>query len=198
MNARRWVPMICAAMLVAFLTPASGQEQPKTPPQPPPERPPVAQRPAPRGQLQPMGHVDLLERAPDFELDASNGRTLKLSSTRGNHLLLVFAPYKEQLATLQPYAAELAERDIQLLGVCNDKQHNLVAMARRDSLSFLMLADVTGDVSAMYGLLDRSQRLTIPGALLLDPRGVVRFIVLGHLPSPRELVSMITGVLPPP
>ncbi len=198
MNASRWTPVLLAALLAARSGNAGAQDEPRAPKPPPPPRPAVPPPPPARSQLQPRGVVYLMEPAPDFELDGSEGRPVKLSSLRGNRVLLVFEPYKEQLAALKPYVPALTASDIMLVGVCGEKQHTLKSLAQRDTIPFLMLADVTGDVSSLYGLFDRATRTTQPGVFLLDPKGVVRFMVLGPTSSTRELIAMVASALPGP
>jgi peroxiredoxin len=194
------LPLLVAVLTGITVLPAGAQVSgpPKTGPKTPPDRPAISPPSPPRSRLQPQGVVYLFDAAPDFELDGSRGKSVKLSSLRGDKVLLIFAPYKERFSVFQEYVGELEQDGIKLVGVCGDKQHSLVAMAQRDSVRFLMLGDVTRDVAAMYGLLDPVTNTIRPGMFLLDHRGVVRLMVLGQVPEPRIAVTMAISALPSP
>jgi mycoredoxin-dependent peroxiredoxin len=198
MSARRWIPLLLAASLAGQTGAVRAQTETKGGNPSPPQRPPQAPPPLPRSQMQPRGTVYIMDHAPDFELDGSNGRSVKLSSLRGRKVLLVFQPYKENLAQMRRYLPMLDRSAITLVGVCGDKQSALINLAKRDTIGFLMLADVTGDVSMMYGLLDNATRTVQPGMFLLDQAGVVRFMALGPVTSSSELMSVAASALPEP
>ena len=140
--------------------------------------------PSPRRRAPIVAQVYVGEGAPDFELDGSRGRPVQLSSLRGTWIVLAFADRRQSLAGLRAIHPELGALGAQLVGVCHEKPGTLVSSSRRDSLPFLMLADVTGEISAMYGLYDLDRSATVPGFLVLDRQGVVRMAVLGkQLPS---------------
>jgi peroxiredoxin len=95
-------------------------------------------------------------------------------------VLLVFADRKEDLAPLRESVNDLRPLGIQLLGVCNEKARTLEIYNARNPVPFPLLADVTGEISAMYGLYDHAHSSTRPGFLVLDRDGVVRMAVLGQ------------------
>jgi peroxiredoxin len=197
MNAIRWCSL-WAVVVWLGASPAAAQEGSKTPAKPPPTTTGQAVPPAGRPTLQARGIIYLWELAPDFFLDGSHGKSVKLSSLRGNKTLLLFVPYKERLRPYNDVVDTLMTHDVRLVGICSDKQHNLRSMAQRESIRFLMLGDVTGDVSAMYGLFDPVNGEIRPGAFLLDSQGYVRLILLGQAPAPENLVGLVASVMPLP
>jgi len=84
-----------------------------------------------------------------------------------------------------------------VIGICHEKAHTLVGGAERGKDAVLLLADVTGEVSATYGLFDFVRSETEPGLLLIDPNGIVQLAVLRSLPPPDSIVRLarffITG-----
>jgi len=126
------------------------------------------------------GQVFIGERAPDFELDGSRGKPVKLSSMRGDWLLLVFADRKEDLLPMQQCWDDLRPLGVQVLGVCNEKARSLETFSAKNPLPYALLADVTGDIASLYGLFDRAHSNTRPGFVVLDRAGVVRMAVLGQ------------------
>lgn len=162
----------------------------KTPPptpggtQPQPGADPITTRDRIRGSVY-TGEV-----APDFELPASTGRPMYLSETRPSWTLLVFAERKEGLAPLESIREEMAGLGVKIVGVCDEKAYHLVSYAEKHSFGFPMLADVTGEISALYGLYDVSRRTTEPGFFMLDPEGKVRMALLGQQIRPADMASL--------
>ena len=155
-------------------------QETRTPQRPAPTPTPQTAEPSPHTGATVTGQVFVGERAPDFELDGSKGQPVKLSRLRGDWVLLVFADRKEDLAPLRESWADLRPLGIQPVGVCNEKARTLEIYNARNPLPFPLLADVTGEISAMYGLYDHAHSSTRPGFLVLDREGVVRMAVLGQ------------------
>lgn len=188
--------LLCGAALARDAG-AQGDE-PKAPPpsQPPHEPGPQPHNPPAQGHI--LGQIYLGERAPDFELDGSRGAPVMLSRLRGDWVLLTFADRRDSLIRLRDVERELNELGVRIVGICREKAYNLENAARRDSASFLMLADVTGEVSAAFGLYDSLHGLVEPGFVLLDRTGVVRSAFFGQTLPPIEVARLarfaITGL----
>lgn len=182
------------AALTTLAAPAFAQEKiPQRPPQPAtPEG--VHQPGTTQGQA---GKVHLGERAPDFELDGTQGKTVRLSSLRGDWVVLAFADRSRDVVGLREIEATLRTLGARVAAVCREKPQTLRARAQSDSLGFLLLADPTGQAADSYGLYDRAYSRTDPGFVVLDRKGVLRFAALGYLPQPSEIAAltryMITG-----
>ncbi len=180
----------CAiALLVASASSAWPQVEGKTtrpPPTPPTEPAPRTPRPSPRI----VGQVYVGEQAPDFVLDGSEGKPVKLSRLRGDWVLLVFCDRKEFLAGLGTADAELRPLGMQVVAVCNEKSRALQHYALRDSVAFLMLADVTGEISALYGLYDFEHSAIRPGFIVIDRIGTVHMAVLGQLLPASDIARL--------
>ncbi len=168
---------------------AWAQEPPKEPPH---QRPPTTHPPAgaPQFRARITGDVIVGEPAPDFELDGSGGKPVKLSSYRGRWLLLVFGDRKEALMPLRESYADLDSMDMHVVGVCAEKAYNLVTFAKRESFPFTLLADVTREISDMYGLYDAQERKVLPGFLVINPEGEIRLALLGQSLPPADVVRL--------
>jgi hypothetical protein len=79
---------------------------------------------------------------------------------------------------------------VTIIGVCHEKARTLDTYAARDSVP-LMLADVTGEVSTIYGRFDSLHQRIVPGFLVLDRTGIVRIAFSGQSLPPEE-VSRLT------
>ena len=85
----------------------------------------------------------------------------------------------------------LREPGVLFVGVCHEKVRTIETFAARSAAPYLLLADVTGEVSAMYGLWDRVGARTLPGFILLDPRGVVQFALGGGSVPFEQIVHLV-------
>ncbi len=190
------VPAVATSLLlVLWASAACGQADPKLRPPVTPS-PTVAHAPArSAGQRQRVTtRVAVGERAPDFVLDRIDGTTLKLSKLRGEWVMLFFIERRESLDVVAPVASALRGIGVRTLTVCWEKAHVLGRQFAGRTPDYTPLADPTGDIVSLYGLLDGPDGDTVqPGFVLIDPRGMVRLALLGHeLPSEdtTEMVQM--------
>jgi peroxiredoxin len=175
---------LCLAAAITIPTAAFAQVT-KTPTNPQAPRPPESSQQTPQARVHIYGEVYIGEHAPDFSLDGSETRLIKLSRFRGDWVLLVFADRKERLAPLESIHDELRKLGVQIFGVCREKAGTLQAFSARSGLSFPLGADFTGEISSLYGLFDSEHATISPGFLMLDREGIVRMALLGqHLPPP--------------
>ena len=180
--------LLAALLTLALAAPCLAQEGPKahTPP-PVSEREPSARNP--HAQLGMSGLVYIGDLAPDFELDGSRGARVQISRLRGDWLLLVFSERRDEFVGLRAIEKELHELGVRIVGVCHEKARTLDTYAARDSVP-LMLADVTGEISTMYGLYDSMHRQTVPGFFVLDRGGFVRIAFSGKRLPPDEIAHL--------
>ena len=180
--------VLLAAVCLTLPLPALAQKDDKPTPPPPAATPPAA---APHTRVHIRGEIVIGERAPDFELDASTGRPLRLASMRGDWVLLVFDSRKENVAALRTVHDDLRTLGVRPVGVCDEKAYHLESFARREAFPYVLLADPTGEISAVYGLFDHERFTTGPGFVLLDREGVVRMALLGQRFPPADVLTLI-------
>jgi len=181
--------IIALAALLTLVTAATtlAQENPKATPPPSGERESSTRNP--HAQLGITGRVYIGDLAPDFELDGSRGAPVRLSRLRGDWVLLVFAERRDEFVLLRGIESDMDQLGVRIVGVLHEKARTLDTYVARDSVP-LMLADVTGEVSTIYGLYDSAHRATVPGFLVLDREGTVRIAFVGkHLP-PDEIARL--------
>jgi peroxiredoxin len=135
------------------------------------------------------------ERAPDFELDGSEGRPVRLAKLKGYWLLLVFTDRRADLAPLQEIEPRLRKLGVKPYGVCGDKAYTLVSFARQRQLPFVLLADITGEVSQLYGLYDPRMSQIRPGFVLVNRQGVVRMALLGQALPYDEMLGLVESAV---
>ena len=107
--------------------------------------------------------------------------------------MVVFAASRESVAAMAGIRDSLARYAVQVIGVCHEKATRVESYARKQRLSVLILADVTGEVSALYGLWDAVHGSTIAGYVLVDPHGVVRALLRGRSMPPGEITDLVAA-----
>jgi peroxiredoxin Q/BCP len=135
------------------------------------------------------------EPAPDFELDGSQGRPVRLAHLKGYWVLLVFADRRADLEPLNEIEPDLRHLGVRPYGVCADKAYGLKSYADRQRLPVVLLSDVTGEISQVYGLYDTRMRLVRPGFTLIDPHGVVRMALLGQKIHFDEMLGLVKSAV---
>jgi peroxiredoxin len=117
--------------------------------------------------------------ASEFELVDPAGRPFRLRDLRGRVVLLNFwatwcAPCREEMPALEKVARELGPRGLTVVGVnVKESKAAVEAFAREHELSFPLLLDRDGQVSARY------QVYALPVTFLIDGRGRVVGTALG-------------------
>jgi peroxiredoxin len=185
-----WVVLAPLSMFVLHES-AHAQNDPKAPSTPVAPGTSGEGTGTPAGQLDVTGNVVVGEMAPDFDLWGSRNRELRLSRTRGDWVLLAFADRRESLAELAPAHADLRHTGVTLLGVCHDKPQTVRQYAEKNQVPFELLSDVTGEVSALYGLYDGAERRILPGFVVIDRFGVVRTALLGTQVPPGQVLEIV-------
>jgi peroxiredoxin Q/BCP len=98
------------------------------------------------------------KRAPDFELTSDSGERVKLSSLRGNPVVLYFYPKDDtpgcttQACGIRDVYSDFRERGAVVLGVSPDDEASHVRFKEKYSLPFTLLADPDHEVADKYGV----------------------------------------------
>jgi len=159
----------------------SDLKRPATTPSPTPTRPSHSASPG-RGRV--TTRVAVGEKAPDFELRKLDGTPVRLSSLRGNWVMLYFVERRDSLASVEPVAHALESINVRTVAVIFDKAQAIAKILGDHDPGYLPLADPTGEIVTLYGLMDPMRDESQPGFVLVTPRGDVRIALLGHeLPS---------------
>jgi len=124
----------------------------------------------------------LNEPAPDFELKATNGQTVRLSSFKGRVVILNFwatwcGPCNLELPHLQEFYDKHKERnDVALLTISTDENKALVEpFLRKKGFTFPVLYD--------DGLRAQFKVRGIPTTFIIDPSGRIRVRMVGFNPN---------------
>lgn len=144
----------------------------------------------PLPQLKVSGQIYVGEMAPDFALSTSAGREISLSQFRGDWVLLTFVPDRKDFSAVVEAQQDLAHIGVTMVGVCKDNPQSLRSYAQRENVSYELLADATGEISALYGLYDPAAAASRSGFVVVDRNGKVRLALMGTIP-PRQVVELV-------
>lgn len=105
-----------------------------------------------------MPELQAGDRAPDFELPDDSGKRVKLSSFRGQPVVLYFYPEDDtpgcttQACSLRDATPDLEALDAVVLGVSPDPVESHARFKRKHRLPFALLADPDHKVATKYGV----------------------------------------------
>lgn len=130
--------------------------------------------------------VEVGKKAPDFTLVADDGAKVKLSSLRGQPVVLYFYPRDNtpgctrEACAFRDRQAALKKLDAKVLGVSTDSAETHAKFRDKHKLNFPLLADTEHAVAEKYGAwteknLYGKKSLGIQrSTFLIDAEGVVR------------------------
>jgi peroxiredoxin Q/BCP len=126
-----------------------------------------------------MGKANVGERAPDFELPGTGGRTYRLADYRGRWVVLAFYPADftavctRQFCSYRDRDRELAALDAEVLGIAPQGVNSHERFAAEHGLTVPLLADEDKAVARAYGILGPAG-VVRRAIVIVDPDGVVR------------------------
>lgn len=124
--------------------------------------------------------------APDFELSNQYGEPVRLSSFRGQNVVLVFYPFAfsgictGELCEIRDNLAVLENADATVLAISVDSKFSLRAYAEQEGYGFDLLADFWphGGVASSYGVFDEETGMARRGTFIIDAGGIIRYTVV--------------------
>lgn len=123
---------------------------------------------------------DVGDRAPDFELEGTEG-PFRLSDQRGKRVVLLFYPgddtpvCKAQFCSYRDRPEDLEALDATVVGISSQSVDSHVAFTGRHGLNVPLLADPGGHVAQAYSAFARRLGVTKRAVVMIDEQGVVRY-----------------------
>lgn len=178
----RFVKVLTLLALAFLLFPHVGlaQGDMKQPPSPAPNVSKSSSSQTTSGRGRVTMRVAIGEKAPDFELAGIDGKPVRLSKMRGEWVALMFVERRDSLLDLRDMAKALKDINVRTVAVCYDKPQALATFLKGKDLDVTSLADPTGEIVALYGLLNPVRDECAPGFVLINPIGDVRMALLGY------------------
>lgn len=143
------------------------------------------------------------EVAPDFELPASGGRTIKLSGYQGKkNVLLAFYPFafspvcSLQLPGLQENLSKFIGLNTEVLGISVDSKHSSDAFAAHLHLEFPLVSDFDKRVTKAYGVL-REGGFAERALFVIDKAGTIAYThvnAIGEVPDNGPVFEVLESL----
>lgn len=129
------------------------------------------------------------QKAPGFKLPDQNGNLVNLADLLGKYVVIYFYPKAltpgctTQACSLRDDQAQLAKRDIVVLGVSGDPVKMLKKFEEKEGLNFTLLGDEGHEMLEAYGvwqeksMYGRKYMGVARVSYILDKQGVIRHVL---------------------
>jgi peroxiredoxin len=149
-----------------------------------------------------MGFPPLGSAAPDFALASTSGSSVTLSGLRGKNVLLAFFPAAftsvctTEMSAMSDDYSQFEQADTVILPISVDAVPSLKAFKASREMKVDLLSDFKREVSRLYGTLNEERFNSIRAYVLIDKKGVVRWVHAEETPATRrensEILEQIT------
>jgi thioredoxin-dependent peroxiredoxin len=148
-----------------------------------------------------MGSPRIGEKAPDFALQAQDGRTVSLHDYFGlKSVVLYFYPKDFTMGCTAETKAfgdsydDVLNMGAEVLGISSDSTESHGSFAQKCGAKFPLLSDAGGKVRAMYGA--KSSLGLMPGRVtfVIDKQGVVRHVFSSQLRPTQHISEAIQAL----
>lgn len=141
--------------------------------------------------------------APNFEhvtaYHKGDFTKVSLSDYKGKWLVFFFYPRDftficpTELKGFAKHKEDLAKLGAEVLSASTDSEHSHKAWFERDlpQVDYPILADTTQRVSKDYGILDENDGSSQRGLFIIDPEGIVRYVVVSAGSVGRSVKEVI-------
>jgi alkyl hydroperoxide reductase subunit AhpC len=145
--------------------------------------------------------VKVGEPAPDFTMEGVMGREftkVSLSDYKSKWVVLFFYPLDftfvcpTEITEFTKRCQEIIDLNGQVLGASVDSKYSHLAWI--DDIgeqAYPLLSDITKEVSRRYGILVEDQGVSLRGTFIIDPEGIVRWMVVNDLSVGRSVEETI-------
>lgn len=148
------------------------------------------------------------EAFPEFNLKAVVSSDIKTAFTdvtnktyAGKWQVVFFWPKDftfvcpTEIAEFGKLAKEFSDRDAQVLGVSVDSEFVHLAWRQNhkdlNELPYPMLADIKRELSSSLGILDRNEGVSQRATYVIDPDGIIRFVMVTDLSVGRNVKEVM-------
>lgn len=140
--------------------------------------------------------------APDFDLPATTGERISLSSLRGQKVVLMFYPFSftgictGEICELRDRSMDFSSDDAVVLSVSCDPAPTQAAFAKDQGFSHPLLSDFWphGEVARSYGVFLEQVGAANRGTFVIDREGILRWSVVTELGVARSTDDYVTAL----
>ena len=133
--------------------------------------------------------------APEFTLNAQDGKPLSLRDLRGKWVVLYFYPKDftsgctKEARNFQHRLAQYEQKNAVILGVSGQDENSHRRFCATEDLHFKLLADTNFELSTRYGSVVNLgvARFSARHTFLIDPDGVIRKVYLNVSPTNHSI-----------
>lgn len=142
--------------------------------------------------------------APSFKAQALAGTEFKeitLEDYRGKWVCLYFYPLDftfvcpTEIVEFNEAVGQFKALNCEIIGGSTDSVYSHLGWTQADSrlgaLSYPILSDITHQIGKDYGILIEDKGITLRGAFLIDPEGVLRYQVVHDLSVGRNVGEIL-------
>ena len=142
------------------------------------------------------------EKAPDFTAAAyvhGEQETVSLADYRGKWVVLFFYPMDftfvcpTEIREFAKHEHDIKDLDGVVIGASTDSFFTHKAWYERDlpEVRFPVLADTTHKISRLFGVLKEDEGIAYRGTFIVDPDGIVRYVVVSDLSVGRSVSETV-------
>ena len=142
------------------------------------------------------------EKAPSFTLDAYHAGEIKkvsLSDYKGKWIILFFYPRDftfvcpTELRGFQDHIKEFEQANAVVLGASTDSEHSHKAWFSKElsEVKYPVLSDPAHTLTRAYGILIEEEGKALRGTFIIDPDGVLQYMVVSNLNVGRSVTETI-------
>lgn len=129
------------------------------------------------------------DKAPDFQVNDQDGKTVKLSDFKGKKLVLYFYPKDmtpgctAESCNLRDHYPTMLKKGFEVLGVSTDNEKSHQKFIAKEKLPFRLLADTSKALHESYGtwveksMYGRSYMGTARVTFIIDEKGIIEEII---------------------
>jgi alkyl hydroperoxide reductase subunit AhpC len=139
--------------------------------------------------------------APDFTVEGyykGDFKKYSLSDFKGKWVVLFFYPLDftfvcpTELVQLSEQHSDFEANNAQVLGISVDSVHSHKAWAKEmGDFNYPLLSDMTKNVSYDYNVLLEEEGISLRGAFIIDPDGILQCYMVNHLPVGRNVDEIL-------
>jgi peroxiredoxin 2/4 len=149
--------------------------------------------------------VMINDKAPEFDGDAyvaGQIRKTKLKEYKGNWVVLFFYPLDftfvcpTEIRAFATKEADFKKINAQIIGCSTDSAYSHKAWFEKDlsEVKYPVLADSTHSISKAYGVLKEDEGIAYRGTFIINPEGIIKYIVVSDLNVGRSVEETLRVV----